>query len=265
MSFFKKIFGKGKSPEQKAEEFLLNYRFERPVQITSLEESPVEPEVLLKVMKELVHSKRIAGRFVGKKGWFIPGDPTPIFNEILEEVRKNPVSIEKISEKLQLSKKRSIIALKDELKRKQKLNDYHFTETHVFYLPYLRRLWESRLSSYDLLEEEHTLEDILADMEYREVLEELVGDWLVQEKSPVVRFKSGRLMHRDEVPELLIEHVKKRWEEGAESIHFEDLAEEFGLPEDQVTQLILDLVNKQELHDVTVFTTDRMIKRRSSF
>ncbi len=265
MSFFKKLFGKGKTPEQKAEEFLLNQEFTKPVRITTLEESPVDPDILLKVMQDLVQSKRIAGRFVGKKGWFIPGDPTPTFNEIIDRVKKEPVSVEEISKRLQLSKKRGIIALKDELRRKQKLGEFYFTETYVFHLPYLKRLWESELSSFDLIENEVTLEDILEGMDHKEVFEELVEGWLLEEKSPVVRFRNGRLMYREEVPELMIDRVKSIWEGGADSIRFDELAEEFGLPEDQVTQLILDLVNKQELKDVTVFTTDRMIKRRSSF
>lgn len=265
MSFFKKIFGMGKTPEQRAEEFLLTYEFSEPVNIPSLEGSPVEPDILLKVMKDLVASKKIAGRFVGKKGWFIPGDPTPIFEQVVIDLGKGPVMIEDLAKRLKLSNKRAVLALKDELRRKQKLNDYLFTETQIFHLPYLKRLWESRLSAYDLIEEEVTLEDVLSEIEYSEVFNELVNDWLLHEKSPVVKFKSGRLMHRDEVPDLLIDHVKKIWESGAEKILFEELAVEFGLPEDQVTQLILDLVNKQELTDVTVFTSDRMIKRRSSF
>ena len=265
MSFFKRIFGSRKTPEQKAEEFLLSYSFNDPVQITSLPESPVDGETLKQVMEKLVSEKKIAGRFVGKKGWFIPGDPTPIFEQILKQIEHEPITVDELSKTLKLSKKRSVLALKDELRRKQRINDYVFGEDEVYSLKYLRQTWEGVLSGKDFVEDEIFYEDILGELPHREIFEGILDKWLTDEKSAVVRLGNGRLMLRDLVPEMVVEHVKRQWEGGAKQIMFDEIANEFGLPEDQVTKIILDLVNSNELEDVTVYTTDRMIKRRSSF
>ncbi len=265
MSFFKKIFGGRKTPEQKAEEFLLNFPFEDPVQITNLPESPVDGEILKQVMERLVAEKKIAGRFVGKKGWFIPGDPTPIFEQILKQIEQEPITVDELSKALKLSKKRSILALKDELRRKQRINEYIFGEEKVYSQRYLKQTWEGVLSGKDFVEDEIMYEDILEELPHREIFEGILEKWLSDEKSAVVKLASGRLMLRDMVPEMVVEHVKRQWEGGANQIMFDEIANEFGLPEEQVTKIILDLVNSNELNDVTVFTTDRMIKRRSSF
>ncbi len=264
MSFFKKLFGKGKPPHEKAREFLLGYNFSEPICIPLMEESPVPGDVLLQAMEQLVSEKRIQGRFVGKKGWFIPGDPTPQFEQILNKTEKEPVEITELQETLKLSPKRSILALKDELQRKQKTNDYLITDDAVFSMKYLRKLWDSAFTKFDLVEDEITFEDVLKELPHKEVFEPLAHEWLRSDKSPIVQMQSGRLMLRSLIPEMLVDDVKSQWEKGAVQLSFDDLAEKYGVSDEQVTQLILDLVNSGELDDVTVYTTDRMIKRRSS-
>ena len=74
MSFFKKVLGLGPKPEEKAKIFLLNYNFRDAVNISDLPGAPVSGEILGKVLVELINNRKVNGRTVGKKGWFLPGD-----------------------------------------------------------------------------------------------------------------------------------------------------------------------------------------------
>ena len=263
MSFFKRIFGKGKSKEEIAEEFILSQKFEKAVDLTKLE-TPVSTDVLLKVVDEMIREDKLDGRMVGKKGWYLPR-AKDVISDLLESIDSEPLQVKRVMEVTGLNRSRSVIAIKDHIKRTPKLTGLIFDDKEQILSPkYMKNKWKAVLNRYDFGEEEIQFEDVVSELPNKDLYLPIIEEYLKDPKSPIVRDKRGIVLLREMVDELISEKVKTMWEAGAEEISFEEIADEFGVTLEEASNTILRLVNNNELPDVTVYTADELIKRRSS-
>ena len=263
MSFFKRLLGMGKSKEQLAEEYLLDYKFGNAVDLHTLD-SPVSPDILIEVVDEMCMHGKLDGRLVGKKGWYLPNAKKKL-GDLLKNIKREPLEIEDVSKATGLNKSRSVIAIKDHIKRTQQLSGLIFEKKEKVVSPnYIKDQWKTILNSFDFVEEQIPISEVYEKLPDKELFLPIVEEYLKDPKSPVVKNKDGIVLLREMVDELLGEKVKNMWEEGAQEITFEEIADEFGVTNEEASKTILRLVNDGELHDVTVYTADELIKRRSS-
>ncbi len=263
MSFLKKFFKSKPKPIEKAKLFLLSYEFKDPVQVTTLPDAPVQADLMLEAMDELISTKQIQGRMVGKKGWFLPGDGVEL-QDAIDLLSKKPLTIDELGSMVKLSPKRSLIALKDEMKRKQLINNFIFAQDSIYSKEFVENKWKSVLNSYDFAEEIINFKDLLSQIPEEEEVRNFVKDIVYSRSSPISVRQNGTVVLRELLPEIISEEVKLDWEGGKTEIKFEDLSEEYGLDIEQITDLILKMVNENEIDDVTVYTSDLLIRRRST-
>jgi hypothetical protein len=263
MSFFKKLFSR-KSDLELAREFLISKNFQKAVNITELEGIPCSKNIMMQAMKELIAENKVNGRLVGEKGWFLPVDKT-FFDKYFNEINSSPLEIEKITKDFNLNKKRTIIALKEEARNRQKLNDWIIDDENykIFNEKYLEKKWKELINTKDFIEDEIFYNDLINELPHKEVLEPLVEIWISSEKSPVVKHSSGRVYLRSELKELIIEDVKNMWNDGKNEIRFITIADTYGISTTDAGNIILQMVNSNQLEDVTVYAADELIKRRS--
>lgn len=262
MSFLKRIFGKGKSKEEKAKDFLLSYSFVKAISIRDIPAAPVDADTLVTVAEQLISEGKLPGRMVGKKGWYLPRTKDDLLG-IFKRAKKEPVKLKDLAEEFGLNRKRTVIALRDQLKNLGRTGEYVLSDEHIVAIELLKNKWRSALSNFDL-EEEVTLEDVIGELEFPELTRELAIEWMREKSSSVVMDQEGRIRRRSEIPELVVEKVKELWEGESAEISFEMIGTIYGISTEEAGEVILKLVNDGELDDVTVYAADELIKRRSS-
>lgn len=264
MGFFKKILSRT-SPEEKAREYLKTYPFNKAINFHDVADLPVDPSVIIKQLDSMTKEGVIEGRFVGKKGWFLPGS-REVFDPIFSTIEKGPVMVETWTDTFGLNRKRTILAIKYEARNRQQLDDIivNKDESEVYHLDYLRKRWREILNSKDFVEDEIMFKDLRAELPHPDVMNDLVEEWISQESSSVVRHASGRIFLKSELDEMISDQVRELWENGESEIRFENIASEYGISREEAGKIILALVNANELEDVTVYSADELIRRRSA-
>ncbi|MHA2251276.1 MAG: hypothetical protein ACXAD7_13015 [Candidatus Kariarchaeaceae archaeon] len=257
---FKKILSR-KSPEDKLTENILVLELgEQAINLFD-QYSKEKQSLVQKVITELQNQMKVDGRFIGKKGWYLPKADEKI-GEIWKRLAKGPVSLSEVSAKWGLNNKRVYLAMTEYSNNKVNL----IRKKDVIYsYPFLNQVWTDSLALFDFDEPvkfESVIDNAKIDREGKNVLEEYMNKEFEKASSELVLGRDHNLRKRGDLQLVIAEEIPRRFEEGITEIQFSTLAEDYGISIPEITKILQELIDAKEVDNITLYPLDELIKRR---
>lgn len=261
---FRKLFSK--DPKEALRKKLLEMQF--GIQAINIVDSfpKQDSNFIRSIVQELIDNGKINGILVGKQGWFLPNGEAKI-NQTLDDLSRGYQNLDTLANDWKLNKKRVYIALTEYLEKNAQLEQVIIRKKDLIFLQaYLKQAWTDSLTAFDIdnpIGYDSVINSAALPRESKEVLADRAKQWLAEKGSYLVLGSDKLLRKRDALQIYLADGINQKWEEGADKIEFSELAEEYGIPSEEIHSIIQQLIESKELDGITVYPLEEMIKQRS--
>lgn len=264
MRFIKSFFS-SKDPHEEVREKLLELEFPDTAVYLPDEIEEDNFNLVRDVSEELIEEGKFIGQLIGRKGWFLPNAEKKL-QKVWGQIEKGKVNLEDIASRWNINAKRVYIAMEDyaeDLGLEKPV--FHREEMDLYLISYFKNAWRDILATYDDDEEmefSKLIKNARIEPDSREIFRDLVKDWLTDSSGNYVLGADGIVRAKREVKDLIEEYIPKLFEQGQSQVTYEELAEKYGMGEDDVGKILQKLIDERALGEVTLYATDRMIKPR---
>lgn len=228
--------------------------------------SKYDRDILLDVLQQEIDAGKLKGKLVGRKGWFLPG-ANNLLDQAWSKLMRGGIDLEKTSKEWGgLGNKRVFIAL-EELGREKKQNDPIFSRSgDIIYLnSYLAQQLINAYNSYNFdegVQFEKIMETVSMPPDHKPIFEKFAQNKMQEAKFDYRLGSDGMVRKVGELPHLVNDAIAQQFEENSQVL-YSDLGDKFGVGNDVIGKIILDLIDQKELEDITNYPLDEKIVKKA--
>jgi hypothetical protein len=263
MKFLKK-FSK-KTPHQKIIEELQKTPINQP-SILFTKIFPKYPiPVIMDAVNELVANNEMDGKFVGNKSWFLfnAGDK---LEKIWEELLFGPIDLDKISTEWgDFGSKRVYIALEDYGVGKKMKSPIFTRKGSILILnSFVLQEWNDAVNKFDIDETEVTFDKIIEQInpDYRNYAVDMIKSSTKEGNSELLVGNDMVVRRRGTLPLSMADFINSQLLDVGEELTYLTISEKFGISEEDVSKIILKLIEDKSIENLTNYPVDGLIKKR---
>lgn len=263
MKFLNKL--SRKSPEEKVLFELEKLNLKVPSIMFTEKMEKMDPTVIMKVIQNEVEKGKITGQFIGKKGWFL-FDAQKKLEEVWEKLNQGPIDLGELSTAWgAIGNKRVFIAL-EEFGKSKKMNQPIFTRKSdlLFLNSYIIQSWNDAVNRYDLTEMEITFDKILENMggDDKEIVADIIRTSLKSKNSELLLGQDNIIRRRVGIENSISDYINSHIENSDKELYYQLIGEKFGIFEEEIAQIVLQLIDGKLIENITNYPTDGFIKSR---
>ncbi|MHA2032327.1 MAG: hypothetical protein ACW99Q_23380 [Candidatus Kariarchaeaceae archaeon] len=263
MKFLKK-FSK-KTPHQKIIEEIR----EKPINQPSILFTDLFPKtdvnVIIEAINELIKTKEIDGKFIGNKSWFL-FEASEKLETVWDQLLSGSIDLNKISEQWgNFGNKRVYMAL-EEFASMKKIQAPIFTRkgNNLLLHSFILQEWRDAANKFDIDETDISFNKIIEQInsKYREMAIEIIKESTKKDNSElligsddIVRRRSGILIH-------IADYINLTLINSNDALTYQNISEKLGLSEEEVSNMILQLIEGKSIENITNYPVDGIIKKR---
>ncbi len=263
MKFLNKL--SRKTPEEKILFELEKLNLNVPSIMFTEKFEKMDPSIIMKVIQNEVDKGKITGKFVGKKGWFL-FDAQKKLEEIWEKLNKGPIDLSKASSEWGGFGNKRVFMATEDFGKSKKINEPIFTRKGdlLFLNSYVMQTWNDAVNRFDLTEMEITFDKIVENMDskHKEITSDIIQTSLKSKNSELLLGQDKIVRRRTGIENSISDYINSHIENSEKELHYQVVSEKFGIIEDEIAQIVLQLIDKKLIGNITNYPTDGFIKRR---
>lgn len=223
----------------------------------------------LSIVLEVIHSeilnKKLIGKLVGQKGWFLP-DADNLLTQCWSNLLKGAIDLSKVSKEWGgLGNKRVYLALEEFAKEKKQTEPIFSRSSDTLFLnSYLSQEFLNSINFFNFeigVEFSKVLEYVSLPKDQKTLFENYVIKLMSEKKSEYKLGGDGMIRKITDLDFSVNEWIAELFENQKE-ILYDKLSQKFGVDSEMVGKIILDLISKKELQTITNYPLDEKIVKK---